>query len=199
MPPFSGRLAAPEVGLGPAAGADDAVLREGVINHMDQRIGWSTIASRVLLYSFLWWVLTDGSAASWWIGVPAVSIAVFASAILLPPVPLIWGEVVKFAPFFLQRSLQGGADVARRAIHPDLPIAPDLVDYPLRLPPGLPRVMLLNIVNLLPGTLSAELDGRVLKVHVLDGLSDVIPELETLERHVARISGVTLATSRGDQ
>ena len=165
---------------------------------MGQRVGWSTVVSRALLYSLLWWVLSDGSVASWWVGVPAVSFAVLASAALLPPVPLIWRELVKFSPFFLQRSLQGGADVALRAFHPRMPIAPALIDYPLRLPPGLPRVMLLSIVNLLPGTLSAELAGPVLRVHVLDSLSDVMLELETLETHVARISGVTLATSRGD-
>jgi len=166
---------------------------------MDQRVGWSTIASRALLYALVWWVLSDGSGASWWIGIPAVSLAVIASVMLLPPVPLIWRELVKFAPFFLRRSLLGAADVARRAFHPRVPIAPDLIDYPLRLPPGLSRVMLLNIVNLLPGTLSAELDGRILRVHVLDSLSDVMPELRTLERRVARISGVPLASPGGDE
>lgn len=176
-----------------------ADLREGAIVHMDQKIGWSTIASRALLYSLVWWVLSDGSVASWWIGVPAVSLAVIASTTLLPPAPLVWRELIKFVPLFLLRSLLGATDVARRAFHPRLPIAPQLVDYPLRLPAGLPRVMLLNIVNLLPGTLSAELDRQVLKVHVLDSLGDVMPELETLERHVARISGVPLATSRGDE
>lgn len=164
---------------------------------MDQRTGWSTVVSRVLLYSLLWWALTDGSAASWWIGVPAVLLAVIASAMLLPPVPLNWRELVKFAPFFLRRSLLGAADVAWRSFHPRVPITPDLIDYPLRLPPGLSRVMLLNIVNLLPGTLSAELDGHVLRVHVLDSLGDVMPELQTLERRVARISNVPLAISRG--
>ena len=164
-----------------------------------QEIGWSTVASRALLFSFVWWALSDGSAQSLWVGVPAVSLAVITSVMLLPPVPLIWRELLMFAPFFLWRSLQGGADVARRAFHPRMPIAPELINYPLRLPQGLPRVILVNIVSLLPGTLSVELHGQVLKVHVLDGLGDFMPKLEALEKRVARMSGVSLTTPEGGE
>jgi multisubunit Na+/H+ antiporter MnhE subunit len=38
-------------------------------------------------------------------------------------------------------------------------------------------VIPVNTVSLLPGTLSAELDGQVLKVHVLDSLGDDLAEL----------------------
>ena len=53
--------------------------------------------------------------------------------------------------------LKGGVYVAWRAFDPRMPITPELIEYPLRLPPGLPRVILVNMVSLLPGTLSAEL------------------------------------------
>jgi len=56
---------------------------------------------------------------------------------------------------------------------------------------------MVNTVSLLPGTLSAELDGQVLKVHVLDDLVDFMPELDALEQSVARMSGVSLTTSQG--
>ena len=85
---------------------------------------------------------------------------------------------------FLWHSLKGGVDVAWRAFHPRLPITSKLVEYPLRLPPGLPRVILVNTVSLLPGTLSAELGSQVLKVHVLDSLGDFLAELEALEQRV---------------
>jgi multicomponent Na+:H+ antiporter subunit E len=157
------------------------------------------VLTRTLLFALVWWALSDGSAQSWWVGAPAVALAVITSVALLAPVPLVWWQLLKFVPVFLWRSLQGGADVAWRALDPRLPIAPRMIDYPLRLPSGLPRVMLVNIMSLLPGTLSAELHGQVLKVHVLDGRGDVLPELEALERSVARISGVTLAPAeRGE-
>jgi multicomponent Na+:H+ antiporter subunit E len=68
-----------------------------------------------------------------------------------------------------------------------MPITPELIEYPLRLPPGLPRVILVNTVSLLPGTLSAELVGQVLRVHVLDSLGDFLAELEALEKRVRRM------------
>ncbi|MEN8177828.1 MAG: Na+/H+ antiporter subunit E [Pseudomonadota bacterium] len=152
----------------------------------------ATIISRGLLFSIIWWVLSDGSASSWWIGVPAVLLAVIASIALVPPVRLAWVGFIRFVPFFFMHSLMGGADVAWRAFHPDLPIAPDLIEYPLRLPPGLPQVFMANTVSLLPGTLSAELDRGVLQVHVLDRRKDFLAGLEAVEQSVARVFGVSL-------
>lgn len=112
-------------------------------------------------------------------------LAVVASTLLLPPLPFLWHEFLRFAPFFLLRSLLGGVDVSWRAFHPDMPIAPDLIEYGLRIPPGLPRVFMVNTVSLLPGTLSAELDRDVLKVHVLDGRKDFLAVIESVEKRVA--------------
>ena len=158
--------------------------RERDMKQTDQGIDWSTVVSRALLFSLLWWALTDGTAGSWWIGAPAVAGAVIISVTLVPPLGLVWREVMGFVPFFLWHSLKGGVDVAWRAFHPRLPITPELIEYPLRLPPGLPRVILVNTVSLLPGTLSAELGGQVLKVHVLDSLGGFLAELEALEQRV---------------
>lgn len=130
---------------------------------------------------------------------PAALLAIITSAALLPPAPLVWYELLRFVPFFLKRSLLGGADVAWRAFHPDMPIAPDLIEYPLRLPPGLPRVFMANTVSLLPGTLSAELGANCVKVHVLDGRKDFLSELEAVEQSVARMFGTSLKLSeRGE-
>jgi len=165
--------------------------RETGMKQTDQRIDWSTVVSRTLLFSLLWWALTDGTAGSWWIGVPAVACTSIVSVALVPPVGLVWREVMGFIPFFLWYSLKGGVDVAWRAFHPRMPITPELIEYLLRLPQGLPQVMLVNIVSLLPGTLSADLDRRVLKVHVLGGMGDFLPELEALEQRVRRMWGRT--------
>jgi multisubunit Na+/H+ antiporter MnhE subunit len=102
-------------------------------------------------------------------------------------------------PFFLWRSLYGGVDVARRALHPKLPISPGLFDYRWRLPPGLPRVFMANTVSLLPGTLSAELGEEYLHVHVLDRSGDFIPELSIVEEHVARLFGLHLIDAESEE
>lgn len=100
-------------------------------------------------------------------------------------------------PFFLIRSILGGTDVAWRAFHPGMPIDPYLLKYPIRLPPGLPRVFMANTVSLLPGTLSAELGSTYLNVHVLNKRKDVLSELEKLERRVAALFGISLPASSG--
>jgi len=159
----------------------------------------STIASRGVLFTLLWWVLTNGAASSWWVGGPAVLLAVAASVALLPPAPFVWREVPRFAPFFLMRSLRGGADVAWRAFHPGMPIAPDLINYPLRLSPGLPQVFMANMVSLLPGTLAVALERNGLKVHLLDGRSDFLTELEAVEQRVTRLFRTVPQLSNGDR
>lgn len=159
---------------------------------VEVRINWPTIVSRGAVFILIWWILTDGAAASWWIGVPAVVLALIASTVLLPPVSFIWYELLRFMPFFLLRSLLGGVDVAWRAFHPAIPIAPDIIEYSLRLPPGLPRVFMANTINLLPGTLSAELDQNVMRVHVLDSRKAFLTEFESVEQSVARIFGLSL-------
>lgn len=154
---------------------------------MKRPIPGTGIIVRGSVFALTWWVLTDGVAASWWIGVPAIMLALTVSVVLVPPTRLNGVEMLKFVPFFLLRSLQGGADVAWRAIHPGMPIAPELISYSLRLPPGLPQVLMANTVSLLPGTLSAALDHGVLQVHVLDRQQDILAELEALELTVARL------------
>ncbi|WP_218141616.1 Na+/H+ antiporter subunit E [Nitrosomonas sp. Nm51] len=150
------------------------------------------IVLRILLFSILWLILTNGDPSSWLIGAPAILFAVIASTRLVSPVPLIWSEVPGFIAFFLIRSLAAGADVAYRVLHPLMPIAPDLVTYPLRIPPGLPQVFMANTVSLMPGTLSADLNQNILKVHILDKEKNFMTELESVERRVARMFGVSL-------
>jgi len=156
------------------------------------------MVSRGVLFLFIWWILTNGAPSSWWIGIPAVLLALLVSIRTVPPIPFVWSAFFKFLPFFLLHSLLGGIDVARRAFQTRITIAPDFLDYPLRLPPGLPQVFMTNTVGLLPGTLGAELVGNVLKVHVLDGRKDFLPELRAVELGVARMFSIPVQDTGGD-
>lgn len=162
-------------------------------------MGFWRFVFRTLVFALLWWILTQGAINSWLVGVPVVLLAVLASGWLLPAIPWSLPGIVGFVPFFLWRSLYGGVDVARRALHPKLPISPGLFDYRWRLPPGLPRVFMANTVSLLPGTLSAELGQEHLRVHVLDQSGDFIPELSVVEERVARLFGLSLADSGSEE
>ncbi|MBK1727735.1 Na+/H+ antiporter subunit E, partial [Halorhodospira neutriphila] len=89
---------------------------------------------------------------------------------------------------FLGRSLLGALDIGYRAVHPRMPLHPAWLTYPLALPDGEPRVVLLAAVSLLPGTLAADLRGSTLVVHALvPGARD---EVRALEARVARVYGM---------
>lgn len=151
------------------------------------------------MFALVWWTLVGGEITSWWIGVPAVLLATTASVALISPVTFVWYELIRFVPFFLIRSLLGGVDVAWRAFHPSMPIDPHLIEYPIKLPPGLQRVFLANTVSLLPGTLSTELGSNYLNIHVLARRQDIFSELEKLEGKVAALFGASLPASSGGE
>lgn len=124
------------------------------------------------IFSLLWWALTEGEPA-WGVGAPVILLATVAAWRLRLPgrVRLSLAGTLRFLPYFVWQSLRGGVDVARRALDPRLPLDPALLVYRLRLPPGPARVFLADVVSLLPGTLSAELAGDRLRLHVLDRAS----------------------------
>lgn len=162
-----------------------------------RRVRWPGILRRGSLFALVWWIVVEGEAGSLWIGAPAVLVATMTSVLLHSPATLLWYELFRFVPFFLIHSLIGGADVAWRAIHPRMPIAPHFIKYPIQLPSGLPRVFMANTVSLLPGTLSVDLASSYLMVHVLAERNDVVSELSKLEQRVAALFGVALPVGGG--
>jgi len=155
---------------------------------------------RAAVLAFLWWILTGGDAGSWVIGAPAVLAATVTSVALGRPER--WrvspAGVARFLPFFAWHALTGSIDVAYRALHPRLPIAPSFEHYEIRLPDeGPSRVLFVNVVSLLPGTLSADLEGDALTVHGLIGGTGTIDRVRALEVRIAAIFDCDL--SEGDR
>ena len=157
---------------------------------------WLDTVSYSGILLLIWWLLTDGAASSWWIGIPAVLLALLIIYALDLPTISVWSKLPGFLLFFFQHSLLGGIDVARRVFQRNISIAPQLYDYTMRLPSGLPQVMMANSVGLLPGTLSVGLEENVLTVHVLDKHTDFLAELEAVEKYIARIFGKPLDDSK---
>ena len=149
----------------------------------------SSLVFRISLFLLTWWVLTDGDASSWWVGLPAVLLSTIVSITLLPPVHIKFIKLTAFIPLFLIYSIKGALDVALRVFHPHLPINPEMVKYSLSLPPGLPRVFMVNLVNLIPGTLTVQLKDNELTIHIMDSRHDFKTELNILEEQVTKIFG----------
>lgn len=144
---------------------------------------------RGLLFALLWWVLAEGRGDQWGLGLAGVALAVTASLLLWPPGQSRLSPVglLAFAAFFLIQSVRGGVQVARIALHPRLTLAPALLQLPLTLPPGLARVVLVNTLNLLPGTLCLRIEQDTLHLHTLNEHWPVAQEVRTVESHIARM------------
>jgi multicomponent Na+:H+ antiporter subunit E len=147
-------------------------------------------APRLLaVYALLWWVLTYDGPAPWTVGVPTV-IAATAVGLMLPApsyrISLRGG--LGFGLLFLRESVRGGIDVSGRVLRANMPLDPALLRYPLTLPmQGPSRVFFANTLSLLPGTLSAAIDGDVLVVHALEGGASTGQDLARLEATVAAL------------
>lgn len=141
--------------------------------------------------TLLWLGITGGEGDSWVLGVPTIVLALVLFNRLSQnsgqPQTLRLQALPGFASWFLWHSLRGGADVARRALTPRLPLRPGFVRYRLSLPPGAARVFLINCLSLLPGTLSADLEGDELLLHALDLDQDISGETSRAERQVSAL------------
>lgn len=160
---------------------------------------WRVFASRLLIFALLWWILTEGAGSSWLVGVPAIAAAGISSTLLMPPLHVSFIGAARFALFFVWESLRGGVDVARRVLHRRMPLAPGLVEHRLRTQLLDAHVSLANTVSLLPGTLAADLDDRVLQVHALDAGSEVRESLERSEQQIAALFQVPLIAPECDR
>lgn len=161
--------------------------------------GWRSILIRTLILSGGWWVMSEADRSAIAFGLPVVLLALSASVLLPSPEGPGWSPVglVRYAIAFLTGSLHGGIDVARRALAPRLRLSPAMVRYPLRLPEGPARHLFMGTLNLMPGTLSVNMDADELEIHVLiDRGEDVARQLKAIEARVAHALGEPLERSR---
>ncbi len=145
----------------------------------------------------MWGILTNWEMTSWLVGLPTAVLALVVFDHLRPQ--RRWqiqaSRLPGFAVWFLWHSLRGGLDVARRALQPRMPLQPGFINYKLTLEPGSPRVFLVNCLSLLPGTLSAELEGDELILHALDTGTDVLAETRIAELRVKKLYAICKGSS----
>ncbi|AHF05063.1 cation transporter [Marichromatium purpuratum 984] len=155
---------------------------------MHRRWTAAAILARGALFSLLWLILAGTDPQSWLIGLPSVALATDVSLTLSPPArrPRTLA-LLAFIPYFIAQSLRGGFDVALRVLAPRPRVAPGFIDYHTRLADPAARVLFLDTVSLLPGTLGADMHGQRLRVHAIDTGIDVRPELVALEQRIAAL------------
>ena len=93
---------------------------------------------------------------------------------------------------FLYQSVIAGADVARRALDPRLPLRTGFVVYPVGLPEGPARNAFASLMSLLPGTVPTGTDDSGgLLIHCLDVGQPVAAQLAEEEALFVRAIGWT--------
>lgn len=158
---------------------------------MPESSSYGAALRRFALYFGLWLVLTAAAPAAWLPGALTCAAATALSLRLLPATGYRWRVmgVLAFIPGFLRASLVGGLDVAARALHPRMPLAPAWLVHRTALPAGPARVLLGSALTLTPGTLVAGGDDDTLYVHCLDAAWPVSERARNEERRVAACAG----------
>lgn len=155
---------------------------------------WS-LSLRTLCLLAVWWALTLGELSGLGFGLVVAFLAAWVSILLFPPSGYRWSlpGLVRFAGYFLVKSLIAGFDVARRLLQPVVAVHPGQIRVPLRLPEGSPRWLLANTLSLMPGTLSVRFEGEWLWLHCLDTRQPVARDVRTTEICVAMVFGLSLS------
>ncbi len=164
---------------------------------MKNVLSWYSTNSATLLsllahftsYLFVWLILTRGELKSLLLGIPAICLAIWCGRQLISREKHYLNPLgmLSFTPYFLYQSLKGGIDVMRRALSPELPLFPGMLLFKTFLPAGAPRVFFANVITLLPGTLSVDVEDDVIIVHTIDTKAPVWSGLLQLEAHVASL------------
>lgn len=150
------------------------------------------VVLRTLGFFVLWMILTDSNPADLAVGALAALAATWASLRLLAPGTsrVRPAAMSRLALHFLHQSVVAGADVAWRALDPQLPLRPGFVLYPVALSPGPERNMFTTLMSLLPGTVPTGSDEKGgLLIHCLDVEQPVVAQLAVEEALFVRAVG----------
>lgn len=106
------------------------------------------------------------------------------------PMHITWAGL-HYLPWLFWEIFKANIDVARRVIHPSLPISPTLFDAPTSQKSDLGQVLYANSITLTPGTVSVDLNPGVIQVHALaESGADGVLEGE-MDRRVSDVEGLT--------
>jgi len=149
---------------------------------------WSSAVLRAAGFICLWLVLSGANLGDIPAAAAAVAAATWTSLWLLVPTASRRSPraIVRLVLLFLYHSVVAGADVARRALDPRLPLSPGFVAYPTRLPRGMRRNVFTTLTSLLPGTVPTGEHEDQLFYHCLDVEKPVLAELAAEEAALVR-------------
>ena len=149
---------------------------------------WSSASWRALGFFCFWLVLGGADLPDLPAAAGAVAAATWMSLRLLAPAASRGSPraIAQLALLFLYQSVVAGADVARRALDPRLPLRPGFVVYKTGFTPGVSRNIFATLTSLLPGTVPTGEENGQLVYHCLDIGQPVLAELAAEEEALNR-------------
>jgi multicomponent Na+:H+ antiporter subunit E len=149
---------------------------------------WASAGKRAAWFFCLWLVLTGANREDVPAAASAVAAATWTSLRLLEPRASRRSlrAIAQLALLFLYQSVVAGADVARRALDPRLPLHPGFVLYPTGLSRGVRRNVFATLTSLLPGTVPTGEEKGQLVYHCLDIGQPVVAQLAEEEAALVR-------------
>lgn len=128
----------------------------------------------LLVWSLLCWLpdwqhLLVGIFIAWLVAFVTGDLFIWRAHILKHPARY-WYFLVQYLPKFLWECVKANIDVARRILHPQLPINPGIVKVKTILKTDIAITFLANSITLTPGTLTVDVDkdNSVLYIHWID-------------------------------
>ena len=147
-------------------------------------------ARRLAMLLALWLVLSGADPWGLPFGVLAAALATRASLALMPGRMVLRDPVaaLRLAARIVGQAVLAGADIARRAFDPRLPLQPGLVTHVSALAPGPARDGFTALASLAPGALPAGTDASgALVLHALDTRLPLAADLAATEALYARV------------
>jgi multicomponent Na+:H+ antiporter subunit E len=150
---------------------------------------------RLAVFSIVWLFLTEWQLNSLMVGSIFIVAASLLSVYLAPKyrhtAQLLKSpkKIVLFLSYFAIQSVRGGWDIAKLALIPTSKTSPGIIHYRTNLIDDSQVFTLIQILNLLPGTVSACRDGRDLSIHVLDLSSFKQSDIDDCQWWVTQLIG----------
>ena len=94
-----------------------------------------------------------------------------------------------YVPWLAWELIKANLDVARRILHPRLPIRPHLIRVEAGQRTDLGRVIYANSITLTPGTVSVDMEGGSITVHALTDEAAAGVLEGAMDRRVQRVEG----------
>jgi multicomponent Na+:H+ antiporter subunit E len=181
------------------------------LNQSDQaRILWFTTSFdfwiRVTLFSVFWLLLTGWQPNSWGVGAVFIFMASSLSLTLTTKQRQTeqWlinpTKYIAFLYYFFVQSIRGGWDIAKLALIPKSKLSPGVIIYHTDLETKSQIFTFMQVLSLLPGTVSAKHWGGVVSIHVLNLNSFNKSELDDCQLQISELLGSPdqLLRNRGD-